>query len=278
MKKYNSYLAALLAGSTLSVFGSISSASAYTVYTKYSDWKQAVSGSPITFEDFSNTQFASRKQVLPFSTGIVSTGYNGTRDNVIFAGNSWAVNVASDIGVDGYVYQGWLEKPNLDRVTYPTKYPIDYYNSITWVFPTAVKGFFGTFLDTANGPGLVLTLKYNDNTSEVIDFYNLIKVVNANSTRPRDKSPGDVIFGITGKAFKSMTFTTRPVSSNPNYEEGWMVDNFSFAAVSGTTSLLSRAATTIAVPEPFTILGTGTAIIFGTLFKRTNRQKKSKTS
>ncbi|WP_013334426.1 PEP-CTERM sorting domain-containing protein [Gloeothece verrucosa] len=88
----------------------------------------------------------------------------------------------------------------------------------------------------------------------------------------------------TGKAFKVFTFLNIKcfiyvqVLNSLRYEEGWMVDNFSFAAASGTTSLLSRATTTIAVPESFTILGTGTAIIFGTLFKRTNSPKKSKTS
>ncbi|WP_013334425.1 PEP-CTERM sorting domain-containing protein [Gloeothece verrucosa] len=272
MKKYTNALVPIFVGSIVSVFGSVSAASAYTIYNKYTNWQQAVSGSPITFEDFSNPKFRTRKTVLPFSTGIVSTGYDGTQDNVIFGNLSWAVNVAGDLGVDGNLYQGWIEIPNADR----TKYPTNFYNSITWTFPTAVQGFFGTFLDTANGAGLLLTFNYDDKTSESINFLDVVNLVNKDSTRTRSKpgpyTAGDVIFGITtGKRFTSMTFTSSP---NPKYyENGFLVDNFYFAAAPPPPPSNVPAAP---VPEPLTVLGTGIAIAFGKQFKQTYSKKKSK--
>ncbi|WP_013334423.1 PEP-CTERM sorting domain-containing protein [Gloeothece verrucosa] len=273
MKKYTNALVPLFVGSIVSVFGSVSAASAYTIYNKYTDWQQAVSGSPITFEDFSNRKFWGRKTVLPFSTGIVSTGYDGTLDNVIFGGQAWAVKVAGDLGIDGYIYQGWIEIPNADR----TKYPTNFYNSITWTFPTAVQGFFGTFLDTTNGAGLLLTFNYDDKTSESINFLDVVNLVNKDSTRTRSKpgpyTAGDVIFGITtGKRFTSMTFTNSPTPKY--YENGFFVDNFSFAAA---PLPVLRAANTAkaSVPEPLTVLGTATAMVFGAWFKETNSKKIS---
>ncbi|WP_013334424.1 PEP-CTERM sorting domain-containing protein [Gloeothece verrucosa] len=275
MKKYTKVLVPIFVGSIVSVFGSVSAASAYTIYSKYSDWQQAVSGSPISFEDFSNPKFRGRKTVLPFSTGIVSTGYDGTQDNVIFGGNSWAVKVAGDIGVDGNLYQGWTEIPNADR----TKYPNDYYNSITWKFPTAVQGFFGTFLDTTDGGGVSVTLNYDDKTSESINFLDVVNLVNKDSTRPRSMpgkyATGDVIFGITtGKSFTSMTFTTAPYANAKNYENGYLIDNFSFAAAPPPVLKATNTAQA-SVPEPLTVLGTATAMIFGAWFKQTNSKKIS---
>ncbi|WP_013334420.1 PEP-CTERM sorting domain-containing protein [Gloeothece verrucosa] len=261
-------------GSMLSVFGSVSGASAYTIYNKYTDWQQAVSGSPITFEDFFNPKFRGRKTVLPFSTGIVSTGYDGTKDNVIYGGQSWIEKVAGDFGVDGYIYGGWVEIPNADR----TKYPNNYYNSITWTFPTAIQGFFGSFIDTSPSiAGLFLSLNYDDKTSETINFLNVVNLVNKDSTRPRSmpskNTAGDVIFGITaGKSFTSMTFTTNPNATY--YENGFFVDNFSFAAAPLPVLKASNTAKA-SVPEPLTVLGTATAMVFGALFKQTNLKKIS---
>ncbi len=151
------------------------------------------------------------------------------------------------LGAEGYFYNGQLHNPDSEQ-TYSTHNFPDY---ITWQFPNPIKAFFSAFGSVQRS--VVITLNFDDLTTYEIDltnkddgFFNKIN---------------DGLFGwVSDKTFSSMTFTN-PYGS---YEQEWAMDNLAFAT------------DTAAVPEPLTILGAGTAIAFGTTFKRKLGQTKKK--
>ena len=111
--------------------------------------------------------------------------------------------------------------------------------TITWVFPFATNAFGFDFLGASNGR---LTFSGNfDGTGT--------QILTVNTTG----DPGrDGFLGVVGNAdFNSIVF-----GNNSTTFDGFDIDTASYAA-----------------PEPFTILGSSTAVILGALFKR--KVKKS---
>ncbi|MDJ0659612.1 MAG: PEP-CTERM sorting domain-containing protein [Crocosphaera sp.] len=278
MNKLFSPLTAVFIGTSIPILGSMPSASAYDLYTDYTQWQGAMTGLSISTETFSydRSSWANRVQTNGFvdsdgnqssivvfpDTGIVSTGYAGTTTNYNTVTYSpFALDQMGSELTDGYVFRGGVENPN----TKNSNHTDDWYDQIVWTFPEAVRGFFGTFFELANPPESLITLK---NGTEEIVTINITEDIcpifypSDRESRPCGIAFSDIVeFGImTDQPFTSIYFS----QDGNNYPyNSWSVDNLSFA-------------TATAVPEPLTILGAGTAIAFGATFKRKYSSRTSK--
>ncbi|MDJ0730541.1 MAG: PEP-CTERM sorting domain-containing protein [Crocosphaera sp.] len=239
----------------ISFFGEIPSASAITFYDDRADWEEAVNPNTITTETFPDSI---RNNVsIEFESGIISTREDseditlGNKNRVVNL--SWGARRMGHLGSEGYFYNGQLHNPDSEQ-TYSTANFADY---ITWHFPNPIKAFFSVFGSVQES--VVITLNFDDFTTYEIDLTN------------EDDGPfnqiDDGLFGwVSDKTFSSMTFTN-PYGS---YEQEWAMDNIALATDTAATP------DTNAVPEPLTMLGAGTAIAFGTTFKRKLGQTKKK--
>ncbi len=238
-----------LIGTGISFVGELPSASAISFYSDRAEWERAVNPNTITEENFPS---AIRNNVsLAFESGIISTREDN--ENIVpqtfhlVHDGPFNANLIRPLGSEGYYFQGQLHNPDQEP-TYSTQNFADY---ITWTFPDPVKAFFGVFGSV--GKSVVITLNFDDLTTYAIDltdeddgFFN--------------RQNQHQLFGwVSDKTFSSMTFTN-PYGS---WEQVFTLDNIAFATDTAT------------VPEPLTILGAGTAIAFGTTFKRKLAKSKN---
>ncbi|WP_430015017.1 PEP-CTERM sorting domain-containing protein [Microcystis protocystis FBCC-A270] len=187
---------AFATGTVTLLLSSVSSVSAYTIYTNRTAWEAALATNPsykITTDTFSNT--ISSAQSITLDSGIVSTNSAPpTLPNPPFNNNS--VNVVTSGAYDNATQAGTVNSAS---------------NTITWQFPAPVWAFGADFFST-NTDRLTLIGNFDGTGNQTILVNNTI-------------GGRDGFLGIVGTAeFSSVVF-----SNNTTTVDGFEIDNASFA-------------------------------------------------
>lgn len=181
----------------------VAPAQAVTIFTNRAAWEAAASGSIIT-ETFSNN--IANAPVITFDSGIVSTAINGVARNEVLGG----------------AFQGSIDT---DKDGAPT---FDFFERITWSFPSSTTAFGADWGAAATGEGLLLIGNF-DGTGDVT--INVGTVLGA---------PGTGFIGVVGSAtFHSIILETNVLNATNIVNEAFSVDNLSFVPEPGSIALLA---------------------------------------
>ncbi|CCI18249.1 conserved membrane hypothetical protein [Microcystis aeruginosa PCC 9807] len=186
---------AFATGTVTLLLSSVSSVSAYTIYTNRTAWEAAITANPsykITTDTFSNT--ISSAQSITLDSGIVST--NSVPPTLPNSFDNNSVNVVTPGAYDNATQAGTGNSAS---------------NTITWQFPAPVWAFGADFF-SANTDRLTLIGNFDGTGNQTILVNNTIAGSNG-------------FLGIVGMAeFSSVVF-----SNNTTTVDSFHIDNASFA-------------------------------------------------
>ena len=186
---------AFATGTVTLLLSSVSSVSAYTIYTNRTAWEAALATNPsykITTDTFSNT--ISSAQSITLDSGIVST--NSAPPTLPNSFNNNSVSIVNPGVYDNATQAGTGNSAS---------------NTITWQFPAPVWAFGADFFSTNTGR-LTLIGNFDGTGNQTILVNNTI-------------GGRDGFLGIVGTAeFSSVVF-----SNNTTTVDGFEIDNASFA-------------------------------------------------
>ena len=186
---------AFATGTVTLLLSSVSSVSAYTIYTNRTAWEAALATNPsykITTDTFSNT--ISSAQSITLDSGIVST--NSAPPTLPNSFNNNSVSIVNPGVYDNATQAGTGNSAS---------------NTITWQFPAPVWAFGADFFSTNTGR-LTLIGNFDGTGNQTILVNNTI-------------GGRDGFLGIVGTAeFSSVVF-----SNNTTTVDSFSIDNASFA-------------------------------------------------
>lgn len=171
-------------------------AHAVSLFTDRTAWEAALGGAALT-EDGFDTPIAQAASIA-FDSGVISAGIGGAPGS-------------HDNSVGGGVYLNRIDSED----------PFNGFESITWTFPSPVFAFGADWIEVAGGEVLTVTADFDGTGPETVNFGTEL---------------GNTGFlGFVGLAdFTAITFGT--AFPDPEFTEGFSVDNLAFASAGGDTA------------------------------------------